>query len=135
MFHDGRVLVDPTDGELAELLGARTEPAQELYDLVVIGAGPSGLAAAVYSASEGLRTLVIERQALGGQAGTSPMIRNYLGFPRGMRGPSWRLGPTSRPCRSEQSSCSPVRPSVSSRVERSASSAWPGQPRSGPEQS
>jgi thioredoxin reductase (NADPH) len=86
MFHDGRVLVDPTDGELAELLGARTEPAQELYDLVVIGAGPSGLAAAVYSASEGLRTLVIERQALGGQAGTSSMIRNYLGFPRGIAG-------------------------------------------------
>jgi thioredoxin reductase (NADPH) len=86
MFHDGRVLVDPTDTEIAGLLGARTEPAQELYDLVVIGAGPSGLAAAVYSASEGLRTLVIERQALGGQAGTSSMIRNYLGFPRGIEG-------------------------------------------------
>jgi thioredoxin reductase (NADPH) len=86
IFHDGRVLVDPTDSEIAEMLGARTEATQDLYDLVVVGAGPSGLAAAVYSASEGLRTVVIERQTPGGQAGTSSMIRNYLGFPRGIEG-------------------------------------------------
>src|SRR5262249_40638983 len=86
VFHDGRVLVDPTDGEIAHILGARTEPGVDLYDLVIIGAGPSGLAAAGYGASEGLRTLAIERQALGGQAGSSSMIRNYLGFPRGIGG-------------------------------------------------
>jgi thioredoxin reductase (NADPH) len=86
IFHDGRVLVDPTDGDMAEMLGVRTETTSDLYDLVVVGAGPSGLAAAVYGASEGLRTLVIERQVPGGQAGTSSMIRNYLGFPRGIAG-------------------------------------------------
>jgi thioredoxin reductase (NADPH) len=86
VFHDGRGLVDPTDGEIAQILGVRTEPAADLYDLAIIGAGPSGLAAAVYGASEGLRTLVIERRALGGQAGSSSMIRNYLGFPRGIGG-------------------------------------------------
>jgi thioredoxin reductase (NADPH) len=86
VFHDGRHLVDPADAEVARVLGARTEPASDLYDLAVIGAGPSGLAAAVYGASEGLRTLVIERRALGGQAGSSSMIRNYLGFPRGIGG-------------------------------------------------
>jgi thioredoxin reductase (NADPH) len=86
IFHDGRLLVDPTEVEIAHILGARTEAAAELYDLLIIGAGPAGLAAAVYGASEGLRTLVVERQALGGQAGTSSMIRNYLGFPRGVGG-------------------------------------------------
>jgi thioredoxin reductase (NADPH) len=86
VFHNGRHLVDPADGEIARVLGAGTEPAPDLYDLAVIGAGPSGLAAAVYGASEGLRTLVIERRALGGQAGSSSMIRNYLGFPRGIGG-------------------------------------------------
>jgi thioredoxin reductase (NADPH) len=86
VFHDGRFLVDPADREIARILGAGTEPSPDLYDLVVIGAGPTGLAAAVYGASEGLRTLVIERRSLGGQAGSSSMIRNYLGFPRGIGG-------------------------------------------------
>jgi len=79
-------LADPSDAEVARLLGAGSHPVGGLYDLVVIGAGPAGLAAAVYGAADGLRTLVIERQVSGGQAGTSAMIRNYLGFPRGITG-------------------------------------------------
>lgn len=85
IFRD-RVLANPTNGEVAAMLGARTEPYADHYDLVVVGGGPAGLAAAVYGAAEGLRTLVIERQVVGGQAGTSSMIRNYLGFPRGVSG-------------------------------------------------
>lgn len=84
---NGRVLVDPSNAEIAEAYGARTRlhGARE-YDVTVVGAGPSGLAAAVYAASEGLRTLVIERETIGGQAGSSSLIRNYLGFPRGITG-------------------------------------------------
>jgi thioredoxin reductase (NADPH) len=82
----GNVLSNPTDREIAEKLGARTEPEADLYDLIVIGAGPAGLATAVHAASDGLKTLVVERQTVGGQAGTSSMIRNYFGFPRGISG-------------------------------------------------
>jgi thioredoxin reductase (NADPH) len=85
-LYQGDVLIDPTNAELAASLGAPTRPAAGGYDVTIVGAGPAGLAAAVYSASEGLRTLVIEPKALGGQAGTSSMIRNYLGFPRGLSG-------------------------------------------------
>ena len=84
--HDGSVLQDPTFTEVAEAHGVHTRPSSRLYDLVVIDAGPAGLAAAVYGASEGLQTLTIERAAIGGQAGQSSMIRNYLGFPRGIGG-------------------------------------------------
>ena len=86
VFHDGRCLVDPTDGEIARILGVRTEPAADLYDLAIIGAGPSGLAAAVYGASEGLRTLVIERRVArrpGRQQLDDPQLP---GFPRGIGG-------------------------------------------------
>ncbi len=85
--HDGLVLVRPTNPELADALGL-TEEIDEthVYDVAVIGAGPSGLAAAVYAASEGLDTLVIEGEAPGGQAGTSSKIENYLGFPTGISG-------------------------------------------------
>jgi thioredoxin reductase (NADPH) len=86
VFHGGQVFVDPSDAELAEALGYGTRPGTGPYDLVIVGAGPAGLAAAVYAASEGLGTLVVEPQVVGGQAGTSAMIRNYLGFPRGIGG-------------------------------------------------
>jgi thioredoxin reductase (NADPH) len=82
----GKTVVRPTLRRVAELLGLTTEPARPEYDVVVVGAGPSGLAAAVYGASEGLCTLVVEREAPGGQAGTSSRIENYLGFPQGLSG-------------------------------------------------
>jgi thioredoxin reductase (NADPH) len=82
---DGLVLADPSNAELLDSLGASNLDEREC-DLAVVGAGPAGLATAVYGASEGLRTIVIEREAIGGQAGTSSLIRNYLGFPRGISG-------------------------------------------------
>jgi thioredoxin reductase (NADPH) len=83
---DGKTVVRPRLRRVAELLGLETEPRQAEYDTVVIGAGPAGLAAGVYGASEGLRTIVIEREAPGGQAGASSRIENYLGFPSGVSG-------------------------------------------------
>ncbi|MDQ1034280.1 thioredoxin reductase (NADPH) [Streptomyces sp. V3I8] len=83
---DGAVLVEPDDPELAARVGLATTPAAEFYDLVVIGGGPAGLGAAVYGASEGLRTVLVERSATGGQAGQSSRIENYLGFPDGVSG-------------------------------------------------
>jgi thioredoxin reductase (NADPH) len=83
---DGTVLADPSRSELAVAVGLQTAPQHEVYDLAVIGGGPAGLAAAVYGASEGLRTLLVEREATGGQAGTSSRIENYLGFPSGVSG-------------------------------------------------
>ncbi|CAJ1508215.1 FAD-dependent oxidoreductase [[Mycobacterium] burgundiense] len=82
----GQTLVGPSDAELAATLGLTTTPAEDFYDLVVIGGGPAGLAAAVYGASEGLKTVLIERTATGGQAGQSSRIENYLGFPDGLSG-------------------------------------------------
>ena len=83
----GRVLVDPTNAEVAEAYGVTTTLAGSCeFDVAVVGAGPAGLAAAVYGSSEGLSTIVIEREAIGGQAGSSSMIRNYLGFARGVGG-------------------------------------------------
>lgn len=86
LLEDGTALARPTTTDVATRIGLTVQASQELYDVVVIGAGPSGLGAAVYGASEGLRTLVIERQAPGGQAGTSSRIENYLGFPTGLSG-------------------------------------------------
>jgi len=83
---DGSLLTRPTTRELAERLGLRTRASLGEYDTVIIGGGPAGLAAAVYGASEGLRTVVVEREAPGGQAGTSSRIENYLGFPSGVSG-------------------------------------------------
>jgi thioredoxin reductase (NADPH) len=83
---DGESLVEPTDAELAARVGLVTTPAADFYDLIVIGAGPAGLGAAVYGASEGLRTVLLERTAAGGQAGQSSRIENYLGFPDGVSG-------------------------------------------------
>jgi len=86
VMFDGRVLADPSNSELAEAIGVSTKPGSGRYDVTVIGAGPAGLAAAVYGASEGLSTVVVEPEAIGGQAGTSSLIRNYLGFPSGVSG-------------------------------------------------
>jgi thioredoxin reductase (NADPH) len=82
----GETLVEPTDVELATLLGLSTSPQLQMYDLAVIGGGPAGLAAAVYGASEGLNTVLIEKASTGGQAGRSSKIENYLGFPLGVSG-------------------------------------------------
>jgi thioredoxin reductase (NADPH) len=86
LLEDGAVLERPTVLELAERLGVAVAPAQDHYDLVVVGGGPAGLAAAVYGASEGLKTIMVEREAPGGQAGQSSRIENYLGFPAGLSG-------------------------------------------------
>jgi thioredoxin reductase (NADPH) len=83
---EGATVTHPSPRRIAELLGLRTEPSFDEYDTIVIGAGPAGLAAGVYGASEGLRTLVIERESPGGQAGSSSRIENYLGFPTGVSG-------------------------------------------------
>jgi thioredoxin reductase (NADPH) len=83
---DGTTMVKPTDGEMAGHVGLTTTPSQDFYDLIVIGGGPAGLGSAVYGASEGLRTVMVERQATGGQAGQSSRIENYLGFPDGVSG-------------------------------------------------
>lgn len=85
-FPDGSILVEPEVRQVAEKVGMRTSASTPSYDLVIIGAGPAGLAAAVYGASEGTRCLVIEKKAPGGQAGNSPKIENYLGFPTGVSG-------------------------------------------------
>lgn len=85
-FADGAVLCRPSIREVAGLVGLQTNPRAAQYDTMIIGGGPAGLAAAVYGASEGLRTLVLEREAPGGQAGTSSRIENYLGFPNGVSG-------------------------------------------------
>lgn len=84
--HDGRVLVDPSDSELVEAIGGGTRLTSDLYDLAIVGAGPAGLAAAVYGASEGLETVVLERGISGGQAGTTSRIRNFPGFTWGIGG-------------------------------------------------
>jgi thioredoxin reductase (NADPH) len=85
-FLDGSILENPQNRQIAERSGLKTSADMPFYDLVVVGAGPAGLAAAVYGASEGLRTLVVEKQAPGGQAGMSSRIENYLGFPGGVSG-------------------------------------------------
>jgi thioredoxin reductase (NADPH) len=83
---DGVAMVNPSDTELASHVGLATTPSQDFYDLIVIGGGPAGLGSAVYGASEGLRTVMVERLATGGQAGQSSRIENYLGFPDGVSG-------------------------------------------------
>ena len=86
VFSDGSSLIQPTASQVAEKVGFRMKAEQPFYDVIVIGAGPAGLAAAVYGGSEGLRTVLIEREAPGGQAGMSSRIENYLGFPAGLSG-------------------------------------------------
>ncbi len=86
MFPDGKCVSEPSTQDLAERLGLRTRAGLEFYDLAIVGGGPAGLAAAVYGASEGLKTIMVEREAPGGQAGLSGRIENYLGFPSGLTG-------------------------------------------------
>jgi len=86
VFEDGSILCKPTIREIAEKIGKSPQITHDIYDVVIVGAGPAGLAAAVYGASEGLKTLLIERKAPGGQAGSSSRIENYLGFPAGLSG-------------------------------------------------
>ncbi|MEM7760845.1 MAG: FAD-dependent oxidoreductase [Cyanobacteria bacterium P01_A01_bin.40] len=86
LFPDGSKLINPTLEEIAEKIGLQMRAEKPFYDLIVVGGGPSGLAAAIYGGAEGLRTLLVEREALGGQAGTAPQIDNYLGFPMGLSG-------------------------------------------------
>ncbi|MCI4667530.1 MAG: FAD-dependent oxidoreductase [Bacteroidia bacterium] len=86
IFEDGSTLSNPDIADIAPKIGRNTSASEELYDVAIIGAGPSGLAAAVYGGSEGLKTVLIERRAPGGQAGTSSRIENYLGFPNGLSG-------------------------------------------------
>ncbi|MBC7927195.1 MAG: FAD-dependent oxidoreductase, partial [Bryobacteraceae bacterium] len=86
IFEDGSVLTRPDPSEIAAKLGLGTQPTESFYDLMIVGGGPGGLAAAVYGASEGLKTVMIEREAPGGQAGMSSRIENYLGFPEGLSG-------------------------------------------------
>lgn len=86
LFPDGSHLIKPTNAEIAQKIGLRTQAQLPFYDLIIVGAGPGGLAAAVYGASEGLSTMIIEQEAPGGQAGSSSRIENYLGFPVGLSG-------------------------------------------------
>ena len=86
LFSDGSQMISPTTWEIAEKIGLKTRAQMPFYDLIIIGGGPAGLAAAVYGSSEGLKTVLIEKQAPGGQAGTSSRIENYLGFPVGLTG-------------------------------------------------
>ncbi|MEC4814593.1 MAG: FAD-dependent oxidoreductase [Scytonema sp. PMC 1069.18] len=86
IFQDGSTLIQPNNLQVAEKIGLQTQAEKPFYDLIIIGGGPAGLAAAVYGASEGLRTVMVEREAPGGQAGTSSRIENYLGFPTGLSG-------------------------------------------------
>jgi thioredoxin reductase (NADPH) len=86
LFPDGAQMVTPSNHEIAEKIGLQTRAKLPFYDMIIVGAGPAGLAAAVYGASEGLKTLIVEQNAPGGQAGTSSQIENYLGFPSGISG-------------------------------------------------
>ncbi len=86
LFEDGELMKCPAEFEIAKKIGLKSTASEELYDVVIIGAGPAGLAAAVYGGTEGLKTLMIEKKAPGGQAGTSSRIENYLGFPSGLSG-------------------------------------------------
>ena len=86
VFPDGSALRNPSTRQIAEKVGLQTKAALPFYDVVIVGGGPAGLAAAVYGASEGLKTLLVEREAPGGQAGTTSRIENYLGFPAGLSG-------------------------------------------------
>jgi thioredoxin reductase (NADPH) len=131
VLNDGQVLVDPSNEEFADAFVGRVGEGRQAFDVVVVGGGPAGLAAAVYGASEGLSTLVVEGEAIGGQAGASSMIRNYPGFPRGIGGQELTTQPSSRPGCSAPTSASPDAPGAcTATVRTSSSSPSPTGPRS-----
>ena len=123
--HDGRVLVDPTDGDLVKAVGGGTCVGDTEYDLAIVGAGPAGLSAAVYAASEGLDTIVLERQISGGQAGSSSRIRNVPGFPWGIGGQELSYRACEQAWLSEQTWCSPRRCAHCTSPGTSESWRWP----------
>ena len=86
VVNDGEVMIEPENRAQAEKVGLQTQAKEPFYDVIIVGGGPAGLGTAVYGASEGLRVAMIEREATGGQAGTSALIENYLGFPKGLSG-------------------------------------------------
>ena len=96
LFEDSSSLVEPTNEELARKLHLKLEAERSFYDLAIIGSGPAGLAAAIYAAREGIGAIVIDRSALGGQAGVTERIDNYPGFRRALAAPSWRSASCSR---------------------------------------
>src|SRR5258705_3412250 len=98
VFADGTRVERPTIQNISETLGWFHDPSRSEYDLAIYGAGPAGLSAAVYGASEGLKTVVVERWAVGGQAGSSPKIENYLGFPQGIGGGQLAQHPREQAC-------------------------------------
>lgn len=106
-FPDGNTLIDPSIQDVAERIGLQTKADKPFYDLIIVGAGPAGLAAAVYGGSEGLSTVMIEREVTGGQAGTSSRIENYLGFPQGLSGADQRAGRLPKRCVLGLSCCAP----------------------------
>jgi len=124
LFPDGVRLDNPTIRQIAEKLGWFQKPSSAEYDLAILGGGPAGLSAAVYGASEGLKTLLIERYAVGGQAGTSSRIENYLGFPQGSAALTSRNVPVTRPTALEQRSFCCMRGCVPSSCPESRSATW-----------
>ena len=106
LFPNGDFLADPSNTDLALAAGGPVDVEQMDFDVVIVGAGPAGLSAAVYGASEGFSTLVVDEGGIGGQATSSSLIRNYLGFPEGSAAAGWRSRPTTRPGCSGPSSCS-----------------------------
>ena len=113
----GEALQGPSPAEVAALLGLASTPLLPFYDLIVVGAGPAGLGAAVYGASEGLNTVMVEREAIGGQAGQSSRIENYLGFPSGIQGGDLARRASTQ---ARRFGCSPRRSSASGRAARPA---------------
>ena len=130
--YDGQVVIDPSLPDMARAIGVNVRNDVDSCDVAIVGAGPAGLTTAVYAASEGLETVMLELEVSGGQAGTSPLIRNYPGFPHGIGGgllmertceQAWLMGPTS---------CSPSRPWRSSGAATNASCTCSTGPRSAP---